>query len=159
LIELGLLDHRDEMARSGSDRLLPDCQPYRLPDGRLRWSQQITKSWQYVKTNLKIVQRADVTLYSTRHTMADMIDQLALSARTRDRVLGHANSTTAAGTYGRNGLLSTEELKKFSGITNPLIDGMRDILLPPKQAADAGRLKLIRPTAPMSRKDRQKESE
>ena len=147
LIELGLLEHRDEMARQGSDRILPDCEPYRLPDGRLRWSQQITKSWQYVKNGVGIVQRADVTLYSTRHTMADMIDQLALSARTRDRVLGHANSSTAAGSYGRKGLLSTEELKQFSGITNPLIDAMREILLPPKQAADAGRLTLIRPTA------------
>lgn len=159
LIELGLLEHRHEMAQSGSDRLLPDCEPYRLPDGRLRWSQQITKSWQYVKTNLQVVRRADVTLYSTRHTMADMIDQLALSARTRDRVLGHANSTTAAGSYGRKGLLSTEELKQFSGITNPLIDAMREILLPPKQAADAGRLTLIRPTAPLPRKDRPKESD
>lgn len=152
LIELGLLEHRDEMARQGLDRLLPDCEPYKLPDGRLRWSQQITKSWQYVKNGLKIVERADVTLYSTRHTMADMIDQLALSARTRDRVLGHANSMSAAGSYGRKGLLSAEELKQFSGITNPLIDAMREILLPPRQAADSGKLTLIRPTGPLPRK-------
>ena len=152
LIELGLLEHRDEMVRQGLDRLLPDCEPYDLPDGRLRWSQQITKSWQYVKDNLNVVNRADVTLYSTRHTMADMIDQLALSARTRDRVLGHANSMTSAGNYGRKGLLSVEELKQFSGISNPLIDAMREILLPPKQAADAGRLTLIRPTGPTQRK-------
>ena len=124
----------------------PDCEPYRKPDGQLRWSQQITKSWQYVRRKLKVVDREDVTLYSTRHTMADMIDQLMLSSRTRDRVLGHANSATSAGNYGRNGLLSAKELQAFSGIENDLIDRMRDILLPPKRDADAGRLTLIRPT-------------
>ncbi|BCB18696.1 hypothetical protein OCUBac02_15900 [Bosea sp. ANAM02] len=151
LVELGLLDHRDEMARHGVARLFPDCEPYKKPDGQLRWSQEMTKSWQYVKRRFNVANRQDVTLYSTRHTMADMIDQLKLSARTRDRVLGHANSETSAGNYGRNGLLSADEFKEFSGITSPLIEGMREILVPRKQDADAGRLILLRPTRPLTR--------
>jgi hypothetical protein len=43
-----------------------------------------------------------------------------------------------AGTYGLKGVLSTEELKRLSGITNPLINAMCQILLSPKLAADAG---------------------
>lgn len=152
LIELGLLDHRDAMVRAGHSRLLPDCEPYIKPDGQIRWSQEITKSWQYVRGKYGFLRRADITLYSSRHTMAQMIDDLKLPARTRDRVMGHANTASSAGNYGRNGMLTTEEFKEFTGITNPLIDAMRDILLPPKRAADAGTMTLLRSVAPLQAK-------
>lgn len=152
LIELGLLEHRDEMIKAGCDRLLPDCEPYRKPDGRPRWSQEISKSWQYVKNQLKIVSRADVTLYSTRHTMAQWIDELNISERTRRRMLGHANGSQSATNYGTNNLLTLEEFKIVNGISNQLIDRVREIVLPPKYAADRGELTLIRPTSAASRK-------
>ncbi len=60
-----------------------------------------------------------MTLYSTRHTMADMIDQLKLSDRTRNRVLGHAGTAGAGGRYGRNSLLSEADLSQITGITSP----------------------------------------
>jgi len=154
LIELGLLDHRDEMVKAGCDRLLPDCEPYRKPDGRERWSQEISKSWQYVKNELNVVSRKDVTLYSTRHTMAQWIDELNISERTRRRVLGHADGSQAATNYGSKGLLSLDEFKAVSGISNPLLDKVRAILLHPKQAADRGELTLIRPLAPALRRSK-----
>lgn len=152
LIELGLLDHRDHMRKLGKTRLLPDLEPYQKPDGRMRWSQAITKSWQYLKNQKKIVTRQDVTLYSTRHTMADMIDQLRLPQRTRDRVLGHSHAANAAGNYGRKGLLSTSELREITGIETPLIEAMRGILMLAKERADRGELVLIRPERPPARR-------
>jgi hypothetical protein len=39
-----------------------------------------------VKTKLKL-DRADLTLYSTRHLMADWLDNEAIAQRKRDRIL------------------------------------------------------------------------
>jgi integrase len=155
LIELGLLEHRDAMVKAGSDRLLPDCEPYYKPGGQARWSQEITKSWQYVKNRLNVVGRQDVTLYSTRHTMAQWIDALNLPERTRRRMLGHADGSQAATNYGSKGLLTLDEFKVVSGISNALLDQVREILLPPKHAADRGELTLVRPTSPPPRKAKQ----
>ena len=151
LIDLGLLDHRDHMQTIGETRLFPDVESYTKKDGRERWSQASTKSWQYLKSK-GVITRQDVTLYSTRHTMADMIDQLKLSDRTRNRVLGHAGTAGAAGRYGRNGLLSEADLSQITGITSPLIDKMRAILMEAKIKADIGELQLLRPEAPLQRK-------
>lgn len=158
LIELGLLEHRDYMRKSEIERLLPDCEPYKRRDGRLRWSQDITKSWQYLKTKYALFKRKNLTLYSSRHLMAQWIDELNISARTRGRLLGHSTLPDAAANYGRKGLLSLEELKILTGISNPLIDEMRDILLPPKRRADAGELTLLRPIRPAAKVTRRPRS-
>ncbi len=50
LIDLGLLDHRDHMQEIGEPRLFPDVENYTKKDGRERWSQANTKSWQYLKS-------------------------------------------------------------------------------------------------------------
>jgi len=54
----------------GGERLFPEWDVYVRKDGTQRWSQPLSKSWQYVKKLLKL-SRADLTLYSTRHLMAD----------------------------------------------------------------------------------------
>lgn len=154
LIELGLLDHRDHMRRAGIDRLLPDCEPYKKRDGRLRWSQDITKSWQYLKRKYGFLKRSNLTLYSSRHLVAQWIDELNISQRTRDRVMGHATLPDGPGRYGSNGLLSLDELKQLTGLSNPLIDQMREVLLPPKRLADDGTLILLRPQRPFAKPTR-----
>lgn len=151
LIDLGLLAHRDHMRQAGSARLFPDVVPYIKRDGRIRWSQSSSKSWQYLKSR-GIITREDVTLYSTRHTMAEMIDQLQLADRTRNRVLGHVGNAGAAGRYGRNGLLSEADLHTITAISNPLIDRMREILMDALARVEQGELLLIRPEAPRPRK-------
>lgn len=151
LIDLGLLAHRDHMRQAGSARLFPDVVPYIKRDGRIRWSQSSSKSWQYLKSR-GIITREDVTLYSTRHTMAEMIDQLQLADRTRNRVLGHVGNAGAAGRYGRNGLLSEADLHTITAISNPLIDRMRAILMDALARVEQGELLLIRPEAPRPRK-------
>ena len=158
LVELGLLEHRDHMQRAGIERLLPDCEPYRRRDGRLRWSQDITKSWRYVKSKYAVFGRKDITLYSSRHLMAQWIDELKISERTRARVLGHSTMPGAAGIYGRKGLLSIDELQLLTGIANPLINQMRDVLLQAKHRADAEELNLVRPMRPAARVTRRPRS-
>ena len=73
LIDLGLLDRVHDLEALGIEMLFPEWTPYRKTTGELRWGQPITKSWQYVKKLLGIT-RADLTLYGTRHWMADMLD-------------------------------------------------------------------------------------
>jgi len=57
----------------------------RKKDGTIRWSQPLSKAWQYVKKKLMLT-CGDLTLYSTRHLMADWLDNEAIAQRTRDRI-------------------------------------------------------------------------
>ena len=52
LIELGLLERMQELMDKGEERLFPDWKPYTRDDGAVRWSQPLSKAWQYVKTKL-----------------------------------------------------------------------------------------------------------
>jgi integrase len=89
LIELGLLDRMQDLMDQREARLFPEWDAYTRKDGTIRSSQPLSKAWQYVKTKSQL-DRADLTLYSTRHLMADWLDNEAIAQRTRDRILGHA---------------------------------------------------------------------
>jgi hypothetical protein len=68
-----MLDRMQELLDQEETRLFPEWEKYTRKDGTMRWSQPLSKSWQYVKKILKI-ERADVSLYSTRHFFADLLD-------------------------------------------------------------------------------------
>ena len=87
-------------------------------DGTQRWSQPLSKSWQYAKKLLKL-SRADLTLYSTRHLMADWLDSEGIAQRTRDRILGHASDVR--GRYGRKGVLDPQIAAKIEALEPPVI--------------------------------------
>ena len=53
LIELGLLDRMRELLDQDETRLFPEWEKYTRRDGTVRWSQPLSKSWQYVKKILK----------------------------------------------------------------------------------------------------------
>ena len=138
LIELGLLDRMQDLMDQGEPRLFPEWEAYtRKKDGTIRWSQPLSKAWQYVKTKLKL-NRADLTLYSTRHLMADWLDNEAIAQRTRDRILGHASDVR--GRYGRKGILDPQMAAKIEALEPTVIRQMRDILLAAKSRSDAGEL-------------------
>ncbi len=141
LIELGLLDRARELEAIQESRLFPEWEKYTRRDGTVRWSQCITKSWQYIKTLLKV--RADLTLYSARHLMAEWLDQAAIAQRTRNRILGHASGVP--GGYGRNGMPSAEQIAAINQADPPVITKMREILLPAKQRAERGELLVLKP--------------
>jgi len=75
-----------ELMDKGEERLFPEWDVYVRKDGTQRWSQPLSKSWQYAKKLLKL-SRADLTLYSTRHLMADWLDSSGVAQQTRDRIL------------------------------------------------------------------------
>ncbi|MDA9434415.1 site-specific integrase [Bradyrhizobium sp. CCBAU 51627] len=141
LIELGLLDRMQDLMDQREERLFPEWDAYTRKDGTIRWSQPLSKAWQYVKAKLKL-DRADLTLYSTRHLMADWLDNEAIAQRTRDRILGHASDVR--GRYGRNGILDPQIAAKIEALEPPVIKQMREILLTGKNRADAGELTLLK---------------
>jgi integrase len=142
LIELGLLDRMQELMDKDEKRLFPEWEAFvRKKDGTVRWSQPLSKSWQYIKKVLKL-DRADLTLYSTRHLMADWLDNEAIAQRTRDRILGHVSDVR--GRYGRNGILDPEIAAKIEALEPLVIKEMRKVLLGAKHRADAGELKVLK---------------
>ncbi|MDT3684040.1 MAG: hypothetical protein RO009_03225 [Pseudorhodoplanes sp.] len=142
LIDLGLLDRVWELQKNKIDRLFPQWQPYKKPTGELRWGQPMTKSWQYVKGLLEIT-RKDLTLYGTRHLMADLLDNEAVAQRTRNRILGHVGSVPDG--YGRKGMLSPEQSAAIAALEPPVIKKMREVLLNAKTKADCGQLTVLKP--------------
>lgn len=141
LIELGLLDRMQELTDKKEERLFPEWEAYVRKDGTVRWSQPLSKSWQYVKKLLKL-SRADLTLYSTRHLMADWLDNDAIAQRTRDRILGHVSDVR--GRYGRKGILDPQVAAKIEALEPAVIKRMREILLGAKRRADAGELTILK---------------
>jgi hypothetical protein len=111
-------------------------------DGTTRWSQPITKSWQYVKKILKVV-RADLTLYSTRHLMADWLDNSAIVQRTRNRILGHVNDVP--GGYGRKGTINANQMAAISALEPEIVKQMREILVAAKDRAERAELIVLKP--------------
>jgi hypothetical protein len=141
LVELGLLDRMQDLMDTGEDRLFPEWEAYKRKDGTVRWSQPLSKSWQYVKKVLNL-RRADLTLYSTRHLMADWLDNEAIAQRTRDRILGHASDVR--GRYGRKGILDPEVAAKIEALEPAVIKKMREVLLGAKRRAEAGELTTLK---------------
>lgn len=141
LIELGLLDRMQDLLDKEEERLFPEWDAYTRKDGTIRWSQPLSKAWQYVKAKLKL-DRADLTLYSTRHLMADWLDNEAIAQRTRDRILGHASDVR--GRYGRKGILDPHVAAKIESLEPPVIMQMREILLAAKNCADAAELTVLK---------------
>lgn len=141
LIELELLDRMQDLMDRQEERLFPEWDAYTRKDGTIRWSQPLSKAWQYVKTKLKL-DRADPTLYSTRHLMADWLDNEAIAQRTCDRILGHASDVR--GRYGRKGILDPQIAAKIEALEPPVIKRMRDTLLAAKNRADAGELTVLK---------------
>jgi integrase len=141
LIELGLLERMQDLMDKGEERLFPEWEVYVRKDGTRRWSQPLSKSWQYVKKLLKL-SRADLTLYSTRHLMADWLDSDGIAQRTRDRILGHASDVR--GRYGRKGILDPQIAAKIEALEPPAIKQMREILLAAKNRADSGELMVLK---------------
>jgi len=142
LIELGLLDRLLYLMNAGEERLFPEWKEYARGDGTTRWSQPITKSWQYVKKVLKIV-RADLTLYATRHLMADWLDNSTVAKRTRDRILGHV--TDVPGGYGRKGSINANQMAAISALEPEIVKQMREILMAAKDRAERAELIVLKP--------------
>jgi integrase len=141
LIELGLRDRAAELIEKDEERLFPEWEEYTRRDGTVRWSQPITKSWQYIKKLLQA--RADLTLYSARHLMADWLDAPGIAQRTRNRILGHAGGVP--GRYGRKGAPDAAQVSAIEAVEPPVIQKMRGILVAAAERARRGELVMLKP--------------
>lgn len=144
IVDLGLLDRVEALKAIGCDVLFPEWEPYRKPSGEMRWGQPISKSWQYMKKKLGLT-RADISVYSARHWMADQLDDLVISQRTRQRVMGHANHDDMPGRYGAKGRYSSQDLAELTGLGSDVLDELSDSLLTAKHRAGVGELTVLQP--------------
>src|SRR6476620_3737575 len=67
-----------------------------------------------------------LTLYATRHLMADWLDNSTVAKRTRDRILGHV--TDVPGGYGRKGSINADQMAAISALEPEIVKQMREIL-------------------------------
>lgn len=144
ILHLGLLERIEELKQIGCPYLFPEWEPYLKPDGEIRWGQPITKSWQHLKEKLGIT-RSEVTLYSTRHWFADLIDNTDLKDTTRKRLMGHSRKSDIPARYGGKNRLTTRDLARFEQAASPALDAITPILLEAKGKADAGGLIVLKP--------------
>ncbi|WP_156386383.1 hypothetical protein [Rhizobium sp. Leaf391] len=144
ILDLGFLDRLAALEAIGCDVAFPEWEPYFKPGGAVRWGQPMTKSWAYMKGKTSIV-RKDVTLYSTRHFFADLVDNTDLTHRARKRLMGHSNKSDMPTRYGSKTRLTTRDLKELVSVQNPTIDQMSEILMDAKERADRGELETLRP--------------
>jgi integrase len=122
--------------------LFPDWKVYVLPTGEIRWSQAVSKSWQYVKVKFKMT-RKGLALYSARHTFKGFIDDLPnLSERSRRIVMGHAAATDTSGGYGPK-TITEEQAVVILKLSNRTIERMAEILLGAKEKSERGEIKVV----------------
>lgn len=91
------------------------------------------------------LERFDVSLYSSRHWFADLIDNTDIKDVTRRRVLGHAGGKDVPSRYGRKQRLTTRDLALIAAISSPAIDEMTNMLMGAKKRADKGELQVLKP--------------
>jgi len=77
--------------------------------------------------------------------MADQLDDLVISERTRHRVLGHSPRHDVPGGYGAKGRYSSRDLEELTGIGSDVLDELSSILREAKSRAVAGECKILRP--------------
>jgi integrase len=150
LIDLGLVERRDQLVRLGHDRLFPGWKPGRSKRGVVRWGAPVTKSFDEVRKRVGIIAE-NVSAYSLRHLFADWLDANALSARTRNRVMGHRDEANEADTYGSKSVLSKDDVARLSGFENRTVKAIADLLMGSLRAAGRGHLQLVPLAATMPR--------
>jgi integrase len=144
LLELGLLDRVRELEAIGEKRLFPEWEMFTRGDGTVRWSQPITKSWQYIKANILKITRADLTLYGLRHLLAEWLDNADIAQRTRNRILGHSTGGVPE-RYGRKGAQSRAQVSAIEAAEPLVVKQIREILTTARQKADCGELIVLKP--------------
>lgn len=144
VIELGLLERKNELKKIGCSVLFPEWEPYPKPNGELRWGQPITKSWQYLKTKIGI-ERADVTAYSSRHWFADLLDSTGISHKGRMMAMGHSTKKDIPAGYGSKSRFTTRDVEELAKASAPEIEFMTVNLLKAKMAAVSGELTTVKP--------------
>jgi integrase len=144
ILDLGLLDRIEELRELKCPVLFPEWDPYPKPDAELRWGQPLTKSFQYLKAKIKLT-RFDVTLYSSRHWFARLLDETEIKHRARMQIMGHSSRKDMPTRYGAKQRLTTRDLKLLVEASSPIIDEMTELLMSAKQRSESGELQVLKP--------------
>lgn len=144
ILDLGLLDRIEALRELKCPVLFPEWDPYPKPDAELRWGQPLTKSFQYLKAKIKLT-RFDVTLYSSRHWFARLLDETDIKHRTRMQIMGHSSRNDMPARYGAKQRLTTRDLKLLVEASPPIIDEMTVLLMGAKQRSESGELQVLEP--------------
>ena len=144
ILDLGLMERVEDLRQIGCPVLFPEWEPYPKPNGEMRWGQPLTKSFQYLKEKVGI-DRFDVTLYSSRHWFADLVDNTDIKHVTRTRIMGHSSRNDMPARYGAKQRLTTRDLKQIVGASSPVIDNMTELLLNARIRAESGELQVLKP--------------
>lgn len=144
LLDLGLLDRIDDLRSIGCPVLFPEWEPYPKPGGEMRWGQPLTKSFQYLRGKIGF-ERFDVTLYSSRHWFAELIDNSKIKDAARRKLMGHTGNNEIPSRYGRKQRLTNHDLTEFTKILSPEINLIAELLMPSKERADRGELRVLKP--------------
>jgi hypothetical protein len=121
----------------GETRLFPGWTAHTSKADEVRWGKAVSKAFDYARKlpGIKLT-RANISIYSTRHLMADWLDSLNIPDRVRNRVLGHlSKEKNSAGDYGGKGFFSSEQSSFVTALETPVIAAMRTILMGAKEKA------------------------
>lgn len=147
LIELGLLERAARLSKLGHRRLFPDCRPKVLNGTDLKWGHAAAKDWQTRKT--KVTSRENVSAYSGRHSMADLLRKLEVSQHDCEKFLGHAHPDVN-GRYGRKGLMPDKVIEAFVKMNAPIVQWLREHLVGARDRIEANGMLIedwaVRPT-------------
>jgi hypothetical protein len=149
LVELGLLERVERLRAIGETRLFPGWEAHKSAAEEVRWGKVLSRTFDYGRQlkHVNIV-RTNVSLYSLRHLLADLLDDTGTPQRLRHRVLGHRDqkaADNAADEYGGKGLPSALQARHIVNLDTPLIRKVAEILLEAKTRAENGGLTILNP--------------
>ena len=150
IVDLGLLERAAELKEIDCDFLFPEWEPYFKPSGEPRWGQPVTKSWQYMKGKLGL-SRENISVYSARHWMAQQLDELAVSQRTRQLMMGHSIRDDTPSGYGSKSQYASRDMALITGLRPPILAWMADTLLDARERAARSELTVLKPWLQRSR--------
>lgn len=145
LIELGLLERVRQLRERGETRLFPGWKPHKSGADEERWGKDVSRAFDYGRRLIGLT-RANVSIYSLRHLLADWLDDAGAPQRLRNRILGHLDkSENAADGYGGKSLPSPVQTRIITNLETRTITKACVILLESKRKAEGGKLISIDP--------------
>jgi len=149
LIELGLLERVAKLRALGETRLFPGWEAHTSGTDEVRWGKEVSRAFDYGRklTHVNLL-RENISIYSLRHLLADLLDDGTVPQRLRNRVLGHRDkksTANAADEYGSKGLPTAAQALMIINLDTPIIRRIREILLAAKRRAENGELAVLDP--------------
>ena len=133
--ELGFFELAARRAAEGHTRILCDLKPKILSGKDKMWGAAMARDWQERKKILNFV-RQNVSAYSGRHLLKDLLKKLGVDEMDQERMMGHAVSKTSRGYGGKEGYDPAVAARIYAADT-PFLHWLRDTLVGAYRSAKA----------------------